>query len=100
MVLGKTHGLRLTDGEKIATTFSAGLLTVGFGFATGGAATVAGVAVAGAMTAISGAATIKGAVDVIDDGNIGRTMEGLTPTGGAQRIKSENFQNITNNQRI
>lgn len=99
MVLGKTHGLRLTDGEKIATTVSAGLLTVGFGFATGGAAAVAGVAVAGAMTAVAGASTIKGAVDIIGDESVGRTMDSFIPTGGAQRAKSETFQNITSNQR-
>ena len=98
MVLGKTHGLRLTDGEKIATTVSAGLLTVGFGFATGGAATVAGVATAAVITTLAGAFTIKGAVDVIDDESVGRVMEGFIPTGGVQRFKSEGVKNITSNQ--
>ena len=104
MVLGKTHGLRLTDGEKIATTVSAGLLTVGLGFATGGAAAVAagavvGVGVAGSMTAVAGASTIKGAVNIIEDESVGRTIDSLIPTGGAQKAKSESFQNLTSNQR-
>lgn len=102
MVLGKTHGLRLTDGEKIATTVSAGLLTVGLGFATGGAAAagaVVGVGVAGSMTAVAGASTIKGAVNIIEDESVGRTIDSLIPTGGAQKAKSENFQNLTSNQR-
>lgn len=102
MVLGKTHGLRLTDGEKIATTVSAGLLTVGLGFATGGAAAagaVVGVGVAGSMTAVAGASTIKGAVNIIEDESVGRTIDSLIPTGGAQKAKSESFQNLTSNQR-
>ena len=73
MVVGKTHGLRLTDGEKIATTVSAGLLTVGLGFATGGAAAagaVVGVGVAGSMTAVAVASTIKGAVHIIEDESV------------------------------
>ncbi len=99
MVLGKTHGLRLTDGEKIATTVSAGLLTVGFGFATAGAGTAAVVAATAVSTALAGASTIKGAVDVVNDESLSRTMEGLIPTGGVQRFKSEGVKNITSNQR-
>jgi len=99
MVLGKTHGLRLTDGEKIATTVSAGLLTIGFGFATAGAGTAAVVAATAVGTALAGASTIKGAVDVVNDESLSRTMEGLIPTGGVQRFKSEGVKNITSNQR-
>jgi hypothetical protein len=99
MVLGKTHGLRLTDGEKIATTVSAGLLTIGFGFATAGAGTAAVVAATAVSTALAGASTIKGAVDVVNDESLSRTMEGLIPTGGVQRFKSEGVKNITSNQR-
>lgn len=112
MVLGKTHGLRLTDGEKIATTVSAGALTVGLGVVTAGivpATTIAATttpilfakaAAAGMATALSGAATIKSSVDICDDGSVDRKINDLvTPNRGAQRVKSESFQNLTSNQR-
>ncbi|MBU6339079.1 MAG: hypothetical protein KGQ36_03805 [Rickettsiales bacterium] len=65
--LGKTHGLRLTDGEKIATTIAATGLTIALGAATAGATTVAAVGVAATATALSGASSAKGFADIVRD---------------------------------
>lgn len=70
MVDGKTHGMELTGGERIALFATAAGVTVGLGVATAGIApaaiigTTLGIAGMASLTAVGGAVTIKGAVDV------------------------------------
>lgn len=69
MAFGKTHGLRFSKREKIATTITATGLAVGASVASAGLAGIsaAGAGVAGGVAGISGLSAGAGVKDVIDD---------------------------------
>lgn len=75
MVDGKTHGMKLGQGERIAFVVAAAGVTAALGVATAGIASaaiigattaIAGTTTLAGLTAAGGVATINGAVDVVD----------------------------------
>ena len=89
MVDGKTHGMKLEEGERIALAVTAAGVTVGLGFATAGIAPaaiigattgIAGMTTLAGLTAAGGAATIKGAVDVVDNDSVGKLADKIFPS--------------------
>lgn len=101
--LGKTHGLELTNCEKFASFFAAVAATVGFGFATMGASSVATVAVAATATATIGASAAKVAVDGVEDIKGEFTKKGSSSSNYKKIVeerKKGNSSNIFSNQII
>jgi hypothetical protein len=98
---GKTHGLELTNCEKLASFFASVATTGGFGFVTMGASSVTTVAVAAALTTVTGSVATKGfldGVEKIEDKFVGKNSSNYRKI--AEERKKENSANIYSNQTV